>query len=68
MAKIISRHNHKLMGKIPDQVLAAKPGKDCNCNQANLPCVMGGKYIPGNVIYKGAVTRHDTAKPSNLPD
>ena len=50
------------MIKIPDQVPAAKPAKACNCNKANLPCVMGGKCVPGNVIYEGAVTQHDTGK------
>ena len=62
MAKIISRHNNKLFNKTKEEAPAAKPQKDCNCNKASLPCVMGGKCVPGNVIYEGAVTRHDTGK------
>jgi hypothetical protein len=62
MSKIISRHNNKLFNKTKDKAPAAKPQKDCNCSKTSLPCVMGGKCVPGNVIYEGAVTRHDTGE------
>ena len=38
----------------------AKPA--CNCWKANLPCIMGETCVGGNIVYQGAVTRHDTGK------
>ena len=58
MAEVISRHNKKLSQKSQKKEEIIK--KDCNCQKANLPCVMNGKCVPGCVIYQGAVTRHDT--------
>jgi len=60
MAQVISRHNTKVMQKQEQTNTANKP--ECNCQKANLPCVMGGKCVPGNVIYQGSVTRHDTGQ------
>ena len=57
MSQVISRHNKILTSKTQENVPAEK---DCNCQKSNLPCVMGGKCVPGNVIYQGAVTREDT--------
>ena len=58
MAEVISRHNKKLSQKSQKKEEIIK--KDCNCQKANLPCVMNGKCVPVCVIYQGAVTRHDT--------
>ena len=58
MASVISWHN-KQVSKKPEQ--AAPPAKSgFNCQKAHLPCIMGGKCVEGNVVYQGAVTRHDT--------
>ena len=37
-----------------------KPKHECNCQKAHLPCVIGGKCVPGNVIYEGAVMTQAT--------
>ena len=58
MAEVISRHNKQTSKKSDNIEVSEK--KDCNCQKANLPCIMGGKCVPGSVIYQGAVTRHDT--------
>ena len=58
MKKVVSRHNKEVLAKTELEPL--KPRPDCNCQKAHLACVMGGKCVPGNVIYQGAVTRHDT--------
>ena len=58
IAQIVSRHNKNLATKIPDKDTPAKP--DCNCQKSNLPCIMGGKCVPGCVVCQGAVTRKDT--------
>ena len=58
MQQVISRHNTKLLK--PPKVSKKKP--DCNCQKANLPCIAGGKCVPGNVIYQGDVTRLDTGQ------
>ena len=58
----MARHNTKTMNTTRNTTPDPKPVKDCNCNKANLPCVMGGKCVPGNVIYEGAVTRLDNGK------
>ena len=52
MAKVVSRHNKKLATQIPDK----------DCQKSKLPCIMGGKCVPGCVVYQGAVTRKDTGK------
>ena len=62
MAQVISRHNTKIMSTPENTLLAPKAKKECNCNKASLACVMGGKCVPGNVVYEGAVTRQDTGK------
>ena len=62
MAQIVARHNTKTMNTTRNTTPDPKPVKDCNCNKANLPCVMGGKCVPGNVSYEGAVTRLDNGK------
>ena len=58
MQQVISRHNTKILNKN----IKVKPKKkpDCNCQKANLPCIAGGKCVPGNVVYQGNVTRLDT--------
>ena len=58
MGQVISRHNIKVSSKPQDTAAPAKP--DCNCQKSNLPCIMGGKCVPGCVVYQGAVTRKDT--------
>ena len=62
MAQMVTRHNTKTMNKFQDTTPNPKPTKECNCNKSNLPCVMGGKCVQENVIYKGAVTRQDTGE------
>ena len=62
MAQIVTRHNTKIMNKSQVTTPDPKPVKECNCNKSNLPCVMGGKCVAGNVIYEGAVTRQDTGQ------
>ena len=57
MGQVISRHNKQVSSKVKETI-PARP--DCNCQKAHLPCIMGGKCVPGNVIYQGAVTRKDT--------
>jgi hypothetical protein len=51
MAQMVTRHNTKIMSKSQDTTPDPKPIKECNCNKSNLPCVMGGKCVAGNVIY-----------------
>ena len=58
MGQVISRHNRQVSSQAKEAVTSVK--KDCNCQKANLPCIMGGKCVQGNVIYQGAVTRKDT--------
>ena len=58
MSQVISRHNKEISSKSEQPNTVKK--KDCNCQKANLPCIMGGKCVPGNVIYQGSVIRHDT--------
>ena len=60
MAEVISRHNKQTSKKSDNIVVSEK--KECNCQKAHLPCIMGGKCVPGSVIYQGAVTRHDTGE------
>ena len=60
MSQVISRHNTKINSSIEQANVKVK--KDCNCQKANLPCIMGGKCTPGNVIYRGLVTREDTGR------
>ena len=62
MAQMVTKHNTKIMNKFQNTTPNPKPTKECNCSKSNLPCVMGGKCVPGNVIYKGAVTRQDTGE------
>ena len=62
MAQVISQHNKQTISKARTPDTASLPKKECNCIKANLPCVMGGKCVPGNVVYEGAVTRLDTGK------
>ena len=50
------------MNKVQIKTPAVKPVKDCNCNKASLPCVMGGKCVQVSVVYEGAVTREDTGQ------
>ena len=57
MGQVISRHNKQVSSKVKETI-PARP--DCNCQKAHLPCIMGGKCVPGNVIYQGAVTRKYT--------
>ena len=57
MSQVISRHNKNISSKA-QETDPAKP--DCNCQKSKLPCIMGGKCVPGNVVYQGAVTRKDT--------
>ena len=58
MSQVISRHNRKILKQTQQTNKSDTP--DCNCRKVNLPCVMGGKCVPGNVVYQGSVTRHDT--------
>jgi len=51
---------HKQVSKKTEQT--APPAKSCNCQKANLPCVMGGKCVEGNVVYQGAVMRNNTGQ------
>ena len=60
MSQVISRHNKKVSNVKKDPVIPAKA--DCNCQKSKLPCIMGGKCVPGCVVYQGAVTRKDTGK------
>ena len=60
MSQVISRHNKKIISATEPTITTTK--KDCNCQKAHLPCVMGGKCTPGNVIYRGLVTRADTGR------
>ena len=57
MSQVIMRHNKKI-----HTISQPAPTieKECNCQKANLPCIMGGKCKPGNVIYRGSVVRADT--------
>ena len=60
MAQVISRHNKQILKKAEPS--PTKVTKECNCQKANLPCIMGGKCVQGCVVYQGAVTRHDTGQ------
>ena len=57
MQQVVSRHNTKLL---KPQIANINKKPDCNCQKANLPCIAGGKCVPGNVVYRGNVTRLDT--------
>ena len=48
MAEVISRHNKQTSKKSDNIVVSEK--KDCNCQKANLPCIMGGKCVPRSVF------------------
>ena len=58
MAQVISRNYKNVSAAPPATAPPVKSG--CNCQKAQLPCIMGGKWVEGNVIYKGAVTKQDT--------
>ena len=60
MAQVITRHNKQVSSQSKQPAAPAK--SECNCQKAHLPCIMGGTCVAGNVIYQGAVTRHDTGK------
>ena len=60
MSQVISRHNKKVSSVKKEPEIPAKA--DCNCQKSKLPCIMGGKCVPGCVVYQGAVTRKDTGK------
>ena len=62
MAQVIARHNKKTMAEYQPKPDVIKPDKLCDCNKSNLPCIMDGTCVEGNVIYGGAVTRQDTGK------
>jgi hypothetical protein len=60
MSQVISRHNKKVSSVEKEPIIPAKA--DCNCQKSKLPCIMGGKCVPGCVVYQGAVTRKDTGQ------
>ena len=58
MTQVISRHNKQILKQT--EPTNSEAVKECNCQKAHLPCNMGGKCKPGNVIYQGSVKREDT--------
>ena len=59
MAKMFSRHIKLVSKKSEQPAPPSPPSLDATAKRRTCP-VMGGKCVPGNVVYQGAVTRLDT--------